>query len=117
MNQSFSDSGLSGAAGLPAQRSQHIVLKFDTHNVALNVPADKESIYREAAELLNERYHVYQRRNPSKTVGELWLYVALEAAVNLKNDEREKSLKSVNEKIQAINQLIETSKHRNIENN
>ena len=111
MNQSFSDSGLS------AQRSQHIVLKFDTHNVALNVPADKESIYREAAELLNERYHVYQRRNPSKTVGELWLYVALEAAVNLKNDEREKSLKSVDKKIQAINQLIETSKYRNVEIN
>lgn len=107
-----------------SERQQHIVLKFDTHNVALNVPADREAIYREAAELLNERYHVYQRRNPSKTIGELWLYVALEAAVNLKSDEREKSLAAVDKQIQAINELInsstnniEISKHRNIENN
>lgn len=115
MNQSFSDSGLSAGGGLSAQRSQHIVLKLDTHNVALNIPADREPIYREAAELLNERYHVYQRRNPSASIEKIWLYVALEAAVNLKSDEREKGLATINKKIQAINQLIETSKYRNTE--
>ena len=92
-----------------SDRLQHIVLKFDTHNVALNVPEDREVIYREAAELLNNRYHVYQHRNPSATIEQIWLYVALEAAVNLKNDEREKNLASVDKKIQAINELLANS--------
>ncbi len=95
-----------------SERQQHIVLKLDTHNVALNIPADREPIYREAAELLNERYHVYQRRNPSASIDKIWLYVALEAAVNLKSDEREKNLASVDKKIQAINQLIDNSINR-----
>lgn len=95
-----------------SERQQHIVLKLDTHNVALNVPADREAIYREAAELLNERYHVYQRRNPSATVDKIWLYVALEAAVNLKSDEREKGLAIIDKKIQAINELINSSINR-----
>ncbi len=96
-------------------RKQHIVLKFDTTNVPLTIPAEEEVIYRESAERLNERYHFYQRRNPSKSIGDLWLYVALETAVTLINDERIKGRAAIDKKIQSINQLIETSKHRNVE--
>ena len=32
------------------QRKQHITLQLDAHHISLNVPADKEHLYRKAAE-------------------------------------------------------------------
>lgn len=100
MDKSFSDSGLS------AERSQHIVLKLDTHNVALNIPASQEPLYRDAATLLNDRYHYYQRIRPTASIEELWLYVALEVAVSLQSDVRKTSSNEVDKRAATLNKLI-----------
>ena len=44
------------------QRIQHITLQLDAHRISLNIPADKEVLYRNAAEMLNQRYRNYQRK-------------------------------------------------------
>ena len=36
-------------------RKQHITLQLDAHHISLNVLADKEALYRNAAEQINER--------------------------------------------------------------
>lgn len=90
------------------ERIQHIVLKLDTHNVALNIPASQEALYRDAAILLNERYHYYQRIQPSASIEEIWLYVALEMAVSLHSDIRNKSIAEVDKRATALNKLIDS---------
>ena len=90
---------------LPAK--QHINLQIGAHNVSLDVPREAEPLYRKAAVTLNERFQYYQRRMLKASAEQLWLYVALELAVNLHADAREKSLKPIQEKIEVLNQLIE----------
>ena len=43
------------------ERKQHITLQLDAHHISLNVQADKEHLYRKAAEVINERYRHYQK--------------------------------------------------------
>lgn len=88
------------------ERQQHIVLKLDTHNVPLNIPASQEPLYRDAATFLNERYHYYQRIRPSATIEEIWLYVALEVAVSLQSGVRKSSSSEIDKRAAALNQLI-----------
>ena len=91
---------------LPAK--QHINLQIGAHNVSLDIPREAEPLYRNAAVTLNERYQYYQRRMLKASAEQLWLYVALELAVNLHADAREKSLKPIHEKLEVLNQLIES---------
>lgn len=88
------------------QRKQHITLQLDAHHISLNVQADKEALYRNAAELINERYRYYRRSLPDKSVELIWVYVALEMAVNLQADAHAHRLQPIDEKIQELNQLI-----------
>ena len=44
--------------------SQNITLQLDAHRVPLTVPRDKEGVYRQAAQLLNQRFKFYQQRMP-----------------------------------------------------
>ena len=87
-------------------RKQHITLQLDAHHISLNVQADKEALYRNAAEQINERYRYYRRLLPNKSAEQVWVYVALEMAVNLQAEAQAHSLQPVDEKIQEINQLI-----------
>ena len=87
-------------------RKQHITLQLDAHHISLNVQADKEHLYRKAAEMINERYRHYQKIAPNRSAEQLWVYVALEMAVNLQAEAQAHSLQPVDEKIQEINQLI-----------
>lgn len=89
-----------------ATDKQHINLKLDAHNVSLEVLRENESIYREAAALLNRRYQYYQRLYPNAATEQLWMYTALEVAVSLKSDAREKSLIPVENELKKMNQLI-----------
>lgn len=75
--------------------------------MSLDIPREAEPLYRNAAVTLNERYQYYQRRMLKASAEQLWLYVALELAVNLHADAREKSLKPIHEKLELLNQLIE----------
>ena len=87
-------------------RKQHITLQLDAHHISLNVYADKEPLYRDAAEQLNERYRHYRRLWPNKSAEQVWVYVALEMAVNLQADAHAHRIQPVDDKIQELNQLI-----------
>ena len=85
---------------------QHINLHLDAHIVGLDVPRDQEADYRNAAELLNKRYQYYLKLRPNASAEQLWMYTALEVAVALQSDVREKSLVPVEKEIDELNKLI-----------
>ena len=85
---------------------QHINLRLDAHMVGLDVPRDQEPNYRAAAELLNKRYQYYLKLRPNASAEQLWMYTALEVAVALQSDVREKSLVPIEKELKEINQLI-----------
>lgn len=85
---------------------QHINLHLDAHTVGLDVPRDREANYRNAAELLNQRYQYYLKLRPNASAEQLWMYTALEVAVALQSDVREKSLLPVEKELRELNELI-----------
>lgn len=87
-------------------RKQHITLQLDAHHISLNVPASKEEVYRAAGETLNKRYRYYQHRMPTHSAEQVWVYVALEMAVNLNANAFAHRLQPVDEKLQALNELL-----------
>ena len=89
-----------------ATNKQHINLHLDAHTVGLDVPLDQEPNYRRAAELLNKRYQYYLKLRPNASAGQLWMYTALEVAVALQSDVREKSLEPVEKEVKELNEEI-----------
>lgn len=85
---------------------QHINLHLDAHTVGLDVPREQEPNYRKAAELLNRRYQYYLKIRPNASAEQLWMYTALEVAVALQSDAREKNIAPVEKEIKELNQLI-----------
>ncbi|MBQ3998938.1 MAG: cell division protein ZapA [Paludibacteraceae bacterium] len=85
---------------------QHINLHLDAHTVGLDVPREQEPNYRAAADLLNRRYQYYLKLRPNASAEQLWMYTALEVAVALQSDAREKNLAPVEKEIKELNQLI-----------
>ena len=85
---------------------QHINLRLDAHSVGLDVPRDQEPNFRAAAELLNKRYQYYLKLRPNASAEQLWMYTALEIAVALQSDAREKSLAPVEKELKELNKLI-----------
>ena len=85
---------------------QHINLHLDAHTVGLDVPREQEPNYRKAAELLNRRYQYYLKLRPNASAEQLWMYTALEVAVALQSDAREKSLVPVEKELKELNKLI-----------
>lgn len=85
---------------------QHINLHLDAHVVGLDVPREQEANYRNAAELLNKRYQYYLKLRPNASAEQLWMYTALEVAVALQSDVREKSLEPVEKEIRELNELL-----------
>ena len=74
--------------------------------VGLDVPRDQEPNYRAAAELLNKRYQYYLNLRPNASAEQLWMYTALEVAVALQSDVREKSLVPVEQEMKKLNELL-----------
>ena len=85
---------------------QHINLHLDAHTVGLDVPREQEPNYRKAAELLNKRYQYYLKLRPNASAEQLWMYTALEVAVALQSDAREKSLIPIEKEIKELNEEI-----------
>ena len=85
---------------------QHINLHLDAHTVGLDVERDQEPNYRQAADLLNRRYQYYLKLRPNASAEQLWMYTALEVAVALESDAREKSLIPVEKELKQLNELI-----------
>ncbi|MBR6167675.1 MAG: cell division protein ZapA [Paludibacteraceae bacterium] len=88
---------------------QHINLHLDAHTVGLDVPREQEPNYRAAAELLNRRHQYYLKLRPNASAEQLWMYTALEVAVALQSDAREKSLAPVEKELKELNQLIKNT--------
>lgn len=88
---------------------QHINLHLDAHTVGLDVPREQEPNYRKAAELLNRRYQYYLKLRPNASAEQLWMYTALEVAVALQSDAREKSIAPVEKEIKELNELIKNT--------
>lgn len=86
---------------------QRITLQIVSRKIALNVIPEQEPFYRDAAVKINEKYQQYQRAYPNLPVEQIWIYVALEMAVNLHSDAREKNIEPILSKIRELNQLIE----------
>ena len=84
---------------------QHINLHLDAHTVGLDVPREQEPDYRKAAELLNRRFQYYLKLRPNASAEQLWMYTALEVAVALHSDAREKSLVPVEKELNKLNAL------------
>lgn len=89
-----------------ATNKQHINLHLDAHTVGLDVLLDQEPNYRRAAELLNKRYQYYLKLRPNASAEQLWMYTALEVAVALQSDVREKSLEPVEKEVKELNEEI-----------
>ena len=85
---------------------QHITLHLDAHSVGLDVPRDQEPNFRKAAQLLNQRYQYYLKLRPNASAEQLWMYTALEVAVSLQSDAREKSLVPVEKELKELNEII-----------
>ena len=85
---------------------QNIRLQLDTHNVSLTIDRDQEQFYREGAKLLNQRYQYFRQVMPQATTEQLWMYVALQLAVNWRSDAHEKDLRPVEQELAALNELV-----------
>ena len=85
---------------------QHSNLHLDAHTVGLDVPRDQEPNYRNAAELLNRRYQYYLKLRPNASAEQLWMYTALEVAVALESDAREKSITPIEKELKELNEEI-----------
>ena len=88
------------------QRKQHITLRLDAHNISINVPANQEHLYRKAANIINEKYRTYQKKMQTSSAEQLWVYVALDVAVNFCTDAYANRITPIDEKIQEINNKI-----------
>ncbi len=89
-----------------ANGKQHITLHLDAHHVNLMIPAEIEPAYREAAELLNDRFQFYLHKLPNSSAEQLWMYTALEMAVSLRSDARVKSLEPVEKALKSLNEQV-----------
>ena len=70
---------------------------------------NEEKYYRDAAAHLNNRFQYYSRGMKSKSAEQIWVYVALEAAVNLQRENAKYDIEPVVERINTINQTILTA--------
>ena len=92
-----------------SENKQHINLRLDIHTVSLDIDPAKEPTYRDAAEWLNKRYQFYATHFLNVSPEKLWMYVALESAVGLHADVRDKSLEPIRQKLDELNKKIESN--------
>lgn len=85
---------------------QNIRLQLDAHSISLTIDRDQEPFYREGAKLLNQRYQYFRKVMPQATTEQLWMYVALQLAVNWRSDAHEKDLRPVENQLAALNELV-----------
>ncbi len=90
--------------------TQHITLKIDFHSIELNVPREQEAAYRDAAQQINLLYKGYMNKYPQLSPEKIWLYVALDVAVELQLDKHTKALEPLQHLITELNkQVLQTT--------
>lgn len=94
---------------------QNIRLQLDVHPLSLTIDRDLEPFYREGAKLLNQRFQYYRRLMPKATSEQLWMYVALQLAVNWRSDANAKDIAPLAQQIAALDQLVQEALNKNID--
>ncbi len=67
---------------------------------------NEEKYYRDAAAHLNQRFQYYSSGMKTKSAEQIWVYVALEAAVNLQRENARYDIEPVMHRINTINKTI-----------
>lgn len=84
----------------------NITLQIGDHTMRFPVAWNEEKYYREAAEHLNKRFQYYSSGMKNKSAEQIWVYVALEAAVNLHRENARYDIEPVMSRIDTINKTI-----------
>ena len=84
----------------------NITLQLGDHTMRFPVAWNEEKYYRDAAAHLNQRFQYYSSGMKNKSAEQIWVYVALEAAVNLHRDSARYDIEPVKDRINTINQTI-----------
>ncbi len=84
----------------------NITLQLGDHTMRFPVAWNEEKYYRDAAAHLNQRFQYYSSGMKNKSAEQIWVYVALEAAVNLHRESARYDIEPVKDRINTINQTI-----------
>lgn len=88
------------------QGTLKITLQIGDHTMQFPVAWNEEKFYRDAAAHLNQRFQYYSSHMKNKSAEQIWVYVALEAAINLQRENARYDFEPVMERINAINKII-----------
>ena len=92
--------------GEQTPRTINITLQLGDHTMRFPVAWNEEKYYRDAAAHLNQRFQYYSSGMKNKSAEQIWVYVALEAAVNLQRENARYDIEPVVERINTINKTI-----------
>ncbi|MBO4362323.1 MAG: cell division protein ZapA [Paludibacteraceae bacterium] len=84
----------------------NITLQLGDHTMRFPVAWNEEKYYRDAAAHLNQRFQYYSSGMKTKSAEQIWVYVALEAAVNLQRENARYDIEPVMHRINTINKTI-----------
>lgn len=84
----------------------NVTLQLGDHTMRFPVAWNEEKYYREAVAHLNQRFQYYSSHMKNKSAEQIWVYVALEAAVHLHRENAKYDLEPVMDRIHSINQTI-----------
>lgn len=84
----------------------NINLQVGDHTLRFPVAWNEEKYYRDAVAHLNQRFQYYSSGMKNKSAEQIWVYVALEAAVNLQRENARYDIEPVMQRINTINQTI-----------
>lgn len=84
----------------------NITLQVGDHTLRFPVAWNEEKYYRDAVAHLNQRFQYYSSGMKNKSAEQIWVYVALEAAVNLQRENARYDIEPVMQRINTINQTI-----------
>ncbi len=84
----------------------NITLQIGDHTMRFPVAWNEEKYYRDAAAHLNQRFQYYSSGMKNKSAEQIWVYVALEAAVNLQREGARYDIEPIKQAINTINKTI-----------
>lgn len=91
----------------------NITLQIGEHTMRFPVAWNEEKYYRDAAAHLNNRFQYYSSGMKNKSAEQIWVYVALEAAVNLLRENAKYDIEPMLQRIENINQSITDALNNN----
>jgi len=91
----------------------NITLQIGEHTMRFPVAWNEEKYFREAAAHLNNRFQYYSSGMKNKSAEQIWVYVALEAAVNLLRENAKYDIEPMLQRIENINQSITDALNNN----